>query len=65
MNLASSFGYRHAPRIVALLAWVVLAWSVLVLLAFVVQLLLGAHGVPTLEGPHLAPFRWSELDTIG
>ncbi|MBA2570417.1 MAG: hypothetical protein H0V04_04465 [Chloroflexi bacterium] len=65
MVIASSLAYRHGPPIVVLLASVAMALCVMALLAFVASLLDPGTIVPTLDGPRLAPFRWSPGDPDG
>lgn len=58
MATASLLAYHLDPRVRAVLAFVVMAWSVLVLLAFVASLLDPAIAVPSPDGQRVAPFRW-------
>jgi len=60
MHIVSPLVYHHAPRIVALLALAGIAFAVLVLLAYAVTLWTGI-AAPRLDGPELAPFRWTPM----
>jgi hypothetical protein len=62
MSAVPTFVSRRAPRIAAPLAWVVLAFAVLVLLASVAVAILGDLP-PVVDEPRLAPFRWERLSS--
>ena len=60
MNVVILSIFRYVPRATGLLAWVVLASSVLALLACV-ALGLAGHAPLPVEDPRLSPFRWLPL----
>lgn len=61
MATASSLVYQLGPRARAVVASVVVLWSVLVLLAYVASSLDPAIPAPSPDRLRLAPFRWREL----
>jgi hypothetical protein len=63
MHIVSPLVYRHAPRIGVLLALAAMVFVALVLLAYAVLLWTGID-LPRLDGPELAPFRWSPPDAV-
>lgn len=63
MHTVSPLVFQHASRIVALLALAAIVLVVLGLLAYAVMLWAGIH-LPSLDGPELAPFRWSLPETV-
>lgn len=63
MHIASLHVFRRVPRIVALLALAAIVFVGLVLLVYAVTLWTGT-GLPRLDGPELAPFRWLLPDTV-
>jgi hypothetical protein len=63
MHIVSPLVFRHAPRIAVLLALAGIAFAVLGLLVFAVMLWTGID-LPRLDGPELAPFRWTPPDAV-
>jgi hypothetical protein len=55
-----SLAFRHAQTAAALFALAAVAFVVLTLLAYAV-LQLTVTGVPSVDGPQLAPFRWTPI----
>lgn len=63
MHIVSPLVFHHAQRIGVLLALAAIAFAALVLLASAVTLWTGID-LPRLDGPLLAPFRWSPPDAV-
>ena len=60
MVIASSLVCHHGLRVAALLALAAMALCVLVLLAYAASSLGPGTTVPTLDGPRVGPFRWTD-----
>lgn len=54
----SSLVFRHAPRLITLLAWAVIMGALVALLVFAALSLITSAGGPSPEVLELAPFRW-------
>jgi len=63
MHIVSPLVFHHAPRVAVLLALAGIAFAVLGLLAYAVMLWTGTD-LPRLDGPELAPFRWTSPDAV-
>ena len=61
MRTVSPLVYHHARWGALLPVWVAIALAILALLAFA-GLWSSGIGLPSSDGPLLAPFRWMELD---
>jgi hypothetical protein len=59
MHIVSPLVFHRVPRVVALLALAAIVCVALVLLVYAVTLWTGT-GLPRLDGPELAPFRWGD-----
>lgn len=60
MRNISSLAYRLVPPPIAWLARATIAWSIVVLLVYVVSALVASTGDLSHEVLRLAPFRWEE-----
>ena len=63
MYIVSPLVFRHVPRIAALVALAGIAIVALALLAYAAMALAGID-LPRLDGPELAPFRWTTPDAL-